>query len=821
MKNLALPFLLSLTIACTQNIDTIDEKQVGEEDVESDILITLVPEVSSATTGDEVTYTLQVSHRNGDILEPSEWSLSSSLEPDWYWTDELFRATVAGEHEITITVLIDGEEYTASQRYQVNTGAIVDIDLVLGSYAAVAGERVSYTAVAYDRYDNVVEDANISFDADSSEMLFTADDIISNIAGLYLISATAGGIQDLEYVQIHPGAAANLTLLVPDQDIERYESLNCYVIVEDEFGNETDDPWTIWTEGDGLTTTMHDIVTFWDEGTYSIYAEVDGTGLRDSYGPIFIDSSGPTLEIDSPLRGEWTESTATTVTGNASEEYSLLSTVTINGSNVTPSSSGDFTASVQHDDGITLVETIAIDSDGNATSDVRSILSGDFLPEGEPIDDGFMIYLGSSGVQEIEDYADDMVGNINIASLLPSNPVIQQSFGWCNASVNLNNVNFGATTVELNPNSNGTITATMTVSNISMNVSAPISGFGCPDVSGSVTASSLVAEVVLYPYVSNNQLYVSINSSSADIYDLDPNLNGLASALNFIIDFFEDDISNMLEDEIQAAIEDEIPPLLEDILQSVELNETINVLGSSYTLSALPSSVDVDNYGIELGLQTNVSSSSWVMPSYGLGSLYSGYSAPYFSATSSVNIALSVDVVNQLLYQVWGGGFLNQELSLNELGIGGDELLLMFPGASDLRVTIEPLLPPVVVPVGNSSLELQLGDFYIALHNGNYAAGDIRMELYAHVFTPLSLTASSSSVGASLGTPTSNFDVVYPEVGSDGAEVLLETLVPIILPNLTSAISSIEIPSFAGFSITNTSSTVTSGHVKITGTLSN
>ena len=56
-------------------------------------------------------------------------------------------------------------------------------------------------------------------------------------------------------------------------------------------------------------------------------------------------------------------------------------------------------------------------------------------------------------------------------------------------------------------------------------------------------------------------------------------------------------------------------------------------------------------------------------------------------------------------------------------------------------------------------------------------------------------------------------------MGSDGAEALLETLIPVVLPTLTSAISSIEIPSFADFSITNTNSFVTSGHVKITGTI--
>ena len=251
------------------------------------------------------------------------------------------------------------------------------------------------------------------------------------------------------------------------------------------------------------------------------------------------------------------------------------------------------------------------------------------------------------------------------------------------------------------------------------------------------------------------------------------------------------------------------------------INETIDVFGTTYTLSAVPSSLAIDNYGIELGLQTAISSSNWVMPSLGLGSLYQGYAPPSFSSFSSINIALSMDVLNQLLYQVWGAGFIRQELSLSEFGVGGDELELLFPNATDARITVEPLLPPIATTNSAGVLEMQLGELYIAIHNGDYSDGDIRLELYSHIFAPLTLSASASSVGAELGDPTSHFDVVYPELGSEGTEALLEALIPALLPSLTSALSSIEIPSFEGFSIGNTSSTTSTSHIQITGTITN
>ena len=159
-------------------------------------------------------------------------------------------------------------------------------------------------------------------------------------------------------------------------------------------------------------------------------------------------------------------------------------------------------------------------------------------------------------------------------------------------------------------------------------------------------------------------------------------------------------------------------------------------------------------------------------------------------------------------------------MTFSSLGISSSDLELLFPDASDLRVTVEPLLPPVAVPDG-SDLELQVGDLYIALHNGSYASGDIRMELYANIFAPLEILASSSAISANVGDPESYFDVVYPTSGSDAAESLLDELIPLLLPTLTDAIGEIELPTFQGFTVSGINTTLTGGQLKLTGTLSN
>jgi hypothetical protein len=171
------------------------------------------------------------------------------------------------------------------------------------------------------------------------------------------------------------------------------------------------------------------------------------------------------------------------------------------------------------------------------------------------------------------------------------------------------------------------------------------------------------------------------------------------------------------------------------------------------------------------------------------------------------------------MYQVWGSGFISQEIVIGDLNIGSEDLEALFPNTSDLRVTIEPLLPPTVL-AENDALEMQLGELYLAIHNGPYSAGDIRLEVYSHIFAPLTMGVSSTSITANVGNPTTYFDVVYPLEGAQGTELLLEAIIPVLLPTFTDAISEIPLPSFSGVTLSGLTSTVENGHLAVTGNVS-
>ena len=113
------------------------------------------------------------------------------------------------------------------------------------------------------------------------------------------------------------------------------------------------------------------------------------------------------------------------------------------------------------------------------------------------------------------------------------------------------------------------------------------------------------------------------------------------------------------------------------------------------------------------------------------------------------------------------------------------------------------------------AIDLEMGELYIAIHNGDYSAGDVRLEIYTHIFAPLDMSVSSTSILATVGEPTTYFDVVYPLEGARGTETLLSAVIPMLLPTFTDAISEIFFPSFSGVTLSNLSSDIENGHLTL------
>ena len=145
-----------------------------------------------------------------------------------------------------------------------------------------------------------------------------------------------------------------------------------------------------------MATTSYNIVTFLEKYILSLANafKEDGTELI-THGPILIDSSGPTLVINTPTRGDWTEATTSIVSGTAIEEHSAHG-VQVDGVSTTVATDGSFSESMDLEEGLNIVETEAFDTDGNVVTFVPSCRV-QFELKDQPIEDAISV-AGSSGI---------------------------------------------------------------------------------------------------------------------------------------------------------------------------------------------------------------------------------------------------------------------------------------------------------------------------------------------------------------------------------------------------------------------------------------
>jgi hypothetical protein len=832
--------LFSLFWSCT-DATVIGTEKIGESDTNSEeeevaLEWTLTVELEAeGIVGAQIPYTVMLTEAQGTVAEDLAWTVTSDTEAISY-TKEFIVPSVAGQQTLTFTTEHDGVSYSADVILSLSPSEIDIIDLVLSDHVFYAGEEITYDVIAYDEFGNEVDTATVIMDLqgpDLNDSSMGSEKITSTTPGLYTVAASLGDIQDIELVQVFAGPTVSLTLDVPSENVELSDTLACSVITLDEFGNETTDPWTLTTVG-GTSDILYNNIIFLEEDIYEIRAELDSdTSIFDTFGPFMVDSFGPLLTVTSPERAEWNTSYTGTVTGNVYDYPAGLDLLTIDANVQTPDTSGNFSLPTTYTYGTNFIETYALDLDGNDSKDIRAVLSGAFQPKDLRFEDGILIYLGDNndGIGALESYAEGYIDNMDISSMLPTGNIVDEydcvvdTWFGCALSytirLRLNGASYDSASIDMSTNSNGTVQANATINNITIGWVVS----GTVDTSGNVTANNATVNMVLTPSVSNDQLYINLDSVQSSFSNLDFNVSG---TLGSIIDFFgldsyiENEMESYAEEAIRDVVTDEIPPVLEDVLSDFSIEEQFTVMDTTYSLSSVPSDVYVDNDGLTLSMTSNLVGDTWIQPADGLGSLMSSISAPSWSNSTGLGINLSLNVVNQLLYQAWGGGILALDLDTASLGIESEDLEFVFPNATDLRITVDALLPPVTVEDSSGDLELQAGDVYIAIHNGELSAGDVRLELYVHLTAPMEISVVNNTVTPSIGEPSFTFNVVYPDSGGSSAnstESLLGALIPYIMPSLENAISGIELPQLGDFTFQNMTSGVSDNHLNASATL--
>lgn len=560
----------------------------------------------------------------------------------------------------------------------------------------------------------------------------------------------------------------------------------------------------------------------------------------------------PSITIDSPSNGLFTEAGSIQVTGQVTGvPVSQLADVTVNGSSVLPlDSEKGFSASVPLD-GDAIFNPIVAEferTDGLTKRARVTVVAGDSIPDGDVSPMGVALRLNDTGLDQVEPVVTDLV-DLDLSELLPGGTqvindyCVQEIFGACVASVDVAIANspepsvsdFGIDVDSMTDFVAGDVQLT------DVHVPTRVTGAASCDIDITANTADILGDYALSPQSADpTQVDVTQQGSVSvqfggfnDSTDCDGLLGGLVELL---IDLLVGDIQDIVEpalvdflNETDAQGNTPVAGAIEGALTDVEISGPI---GEAIGVGLETPLFDVfeDPDGITLDADARITAA---MPDPEAVDLSASYHVPdafpSFGPTTpdtgtpyDLAIGISNSGFNQLLKAEIESGLLLE--SLTELSIGGGSpqpvtaglLSTFIPEFGDLdpstpvRIDLKPTLAPVVSgePGPNGEIaELRASHLLVGLvvpaNNGNDTT---LIEVALDVNLGLELGFSAGELSFNLSQPASeNVDITVlqnkPGTNEAALENLLVQLIPTVFPSLADSLGTFPLPEFLGLEL--------------------
>lgn len=628
--------------------------------------------------------------------------------------------SLVSDAPVTVTV-------TAADLYQMTT--------TLSTASIAVAEQVTVTCPGEDRFGNpVTVEKIVTLPADGVDGLDSNRLVLTSTkAGIYSIvcspkEAWVKALSEPALLTVVAGPPASLTLdITPDRAVYNVEArVTATPKLADTYGNAISDLSAVrveaWFGGTKRQTLAQgEKVALVEEGTWTVKAILGPPYNLKAERVLLADASAPVISITNPDRGEMVVATGSPITlqGSVKDSTGGLLSVTVNGAAqdiVAGTLNWPLSKSVLPAHGVNTVSVAATDTNEHSVRVVQSYLaSSGYKAATEKFPDGIVAHLDkkfiddgdrSGAANDLATIFERLVAGMDFSTFIPS-PVITYS-GF---DVYLQNLAYDPPKVRMSP-SNGGLLLMLDVTNMAVDVEAD----GFIDVGGHITVDSVNLEMMLHLSVTNGQANVTADAAVVRVNNLDIDVHW---SINWIIDFFEDDISSTLSGMLEQQLKSQVPGLLRDALKSLEINQSFTVPAMvpggqplNVNLAAKLAEAHVDEKGLDLDLSTLVTAPKRVAwPTSGSimrgGCFGTDNGMPGWNASKKMTMALSLDVLNQVLHAVWQGGALEITLGANDFQ-GVD---LSAYGVSNLALTISARLPPVLTDCPESSKILfQLGE---------------------------------------------------------------------------------------------------------------
>ncbi|MCP4921530.1 MAG: hypothetical protein GY913_31930 [Proteobacteria bacterium] len=505
----------------------------------------------------------------------------------------------------------------------------------------------------------------------------------------------------------------------------------------------------------------------------------------------------PQIAITSPAAAAWLGEGAVEVTGT----FENLRTIDVNEAEATPDRSGTFVGSAELSRGVNVIEAYGTTTDSEWRYDRVGVLAGEFADPGHAIEDAAGLRLNQPGIDAAMDFAGSMVDQETIAAAATGmNPIYEDTYGvwgWdaVEIAANVDDITFDTVRLEATPRA-GMLELQVVIPNLFVDLQAVGEAVGWDfDVDASLWADEAQIEGQLTLDADNGKLVV-------ELLDADVNLVGFGYDTSLLPGdveayLFVDTIRGKLEDMLLEQITTMVPPLLESTLAGLDLSFELELMGVPLSIGADFAQASIDSKGIAITTDIDVDA-----PSNGEHT-YAGFlSAPVeltVDDDAAVGAAISDDLLNRLMFEVWRAGLLELTLSTDDGSL--EPALLLGLKTEQGTITLDALLPPVVVQ-GDSGLEVQIGELNVTVDTPGGEFGE-HLEAAINLNIPLDLGYSDGNVVLALGSPEMVMMVRESDWGAEPETItqLLTQLLP--LDSLLSILGDITfaVPSLDGLSI--------------------
>lgn len=351
---------------------------------------------------------------------------------------------------------------------------------------------------------------------------------------------------------------------------------------------------------------------------------------------------------------------------------------------------------------------------------------------------------------------------------------------------------------------NGGLEIDVRINNIVMGADIDYRAIGIPgSTDGDMTLSYLRVKLVSDLKMVNGKPSISLRPGTTVVEsgNVSTSLSGIDGAIiNLAVSLFQSTIRSLLRDELKKFVENDFNALLDDLVEGLDVSS----LGSTFNIPRLDNGQD-----ISLGFNVDFSNieASTQRALFGLGVGFTGpvskgitsLGAPSPvgatkldpSVSKAVGVSIHVSVINQVLHALWRAGFFDAVIDGSTLGDG-------VPMGT--QVSLETDLPPMIILQGGNKAKLHLGAIRMGVLYPGLFEDPLMVDIGATATTSFVLQNDELSFGNIQLDEFyfSTVDVSLDETTRDVLEGFLKSLIQnIVDSSLNDALPALPIPTFS------------------------